>query len=117
MRNEDGSLNREKLGSEVFQNAKELSALNRIIHPAVKQKIREEILKLDEGLIVIEAALLVEDHYDEICDELWYVYAPTQERVKRLYRKPGLFGSEILQHHPQSAKRDRIQKSLRLSDR
>lgn len=89
MRNEDGSLNREKLGSEVFQNAKELSALNRIIHPAVKQKIREEILKLDEGLIVIEAALLVEDHYDEICDELWYVYAPTQERVKRLYENRG----------------------------
>ena len=29
----------------------------------------------------VEAALLIEDHYDEICDELWYIYA--DERVRR----------------------------------
>ena len=25
--------------------------------------------------VVIEAALLIEEHYEEICDELWYIHA------------------------------------------
>lgn len=30
---------------------------------------------------MIESALLMEDHYEELCDELWYIYA--DERVRR----------------------------------
>ena len=33
---------------------------------------------------MIEAALLIEDKYDEICDEMWYVYADEQTRIERL---------------------------------
>ena len=35
-------------------------------------------------IIVIEAALLIEDHYEEICDEIWYVKADEEIRRKRL---------------------------------
>lgn len=28
-----------------------------------------------------EAALLLEDHYEEVCDELWYIYASEDERM------------------------------------
>ena len=31
--------------------------------------------------LVLEAALLIEEHYDEICDELWYIY--TSENIRR----------------------------------
>ena len=34
---------------------------------------------------VLEAALLLEDHYDEICHELWYIY--TEESVRRIRLK------------------------------
>lgn len=33
------------------------------------------------ALLVLEAALLIEEHYDEICDELWYIY--TREESAR----------------------------------
>ena len=34
----------------------------------------------------LEAALLIEEKYDEICDELWYVYAEEGVRRERLKR-------------------------------
>ena len=40
---EDGSINRERLGSIVFQKETELAALNAIVHPAVKRYIIADI--------------------------------------------------------------------------
>ena len=33
---------------------------------------------------MVEAALLIEEHYDEVLDELWYVYVPEVIRRDRL---------------------------------
>ena len=38
---------------------------------------------------MLEAALLIEEGYDQILDELWYVYAPEQLRLKRLEESRG----------------------------
>ena len=42
--------------------------------------------KQGTSYVFIEAALLIEDHYDEICDELWYIYADERVRRDRLRR-------------------------------
>ena len=85
---EDGSINRERLGSIVFQKETELAALNAIVHPAVKRYIIADIEEKrrtgDVKLYVIEAALLIEDGYKAICDEIWYIYVEKEERIKRL---------------------------------
>ena len=84
---EDLSINRKALGQIVFQDENELSVLNQITHPAVKAEICRRIQKEKERgtkLFVLEAALLIEEHYDEICDELWYIYTDVQIRRQRL---------------------------------
>lgn len=89
---EDGKLNREKLSELVFQDQEKLGRLNGIVHPQVKQAVRQEIdraAKDGKELVVVEAALLIEAGYQDICDELWYIYVPAQERVKRLYENRG----------------------------
>ena len=90
---EDGSIDRGKLGSIVFKKEAELEALNHIVHPAVKQYILEDIRQKKAGgqvnLYVIEAALLIEDGYKEICDELWYIYVEKEERISRLLNGRG----------------------------
>ncbi len=87
----DGSLDRAMLSEVVFADPAKLKRLNGIIHPMVKEYIRGEIscLSLEDPLriIVVEAALLIEDHYDEICDEIWYVYADESVRRERLKRE------------------------------
>lgn len=85
--NEDLTINRKTLGKIVFSDEGELLYLNRITHPAVKIEIQKQIArarKTGAGLFVLEAALLIEEHYDEICDELWYIYTDRKIRRERL---------------------------------
>lgn len=81
---EAGNLNRKRIAELIFKDPVKLEQMNRIVHPAVKTYIRKAIeneRKLDTSYVFVEAALLIEDHYEEICDELWYIYA--DERVRR----------------------------------
>lgn len=83
----DGTIDRRKLGDIVFKNKTDLEKLNGIVHPAVKEYILADIeKKREEGTVfyVIEAALLIEDGYKAICDEIWYIYVEREERLKRL---------------------------------
>lgn len=84
---EDGRIDRPKLGSIVFEDAEKLQVLNDIMHPAVKEEIRRRIQKQEEtgtALFVLEAALLIEEGYGEICKELWYLHVDRQVRIERL---------------------------------
>lgn len=86
--NDDGTINRRKLGEVVFCNRDELFVLNEIMHPAVKETIVQMIQSEQEkgtDYFVLEAALLLEDGYSQICDELWYIY--TDEDTRRLRLK------------------------------
>lgn len=95
---DDQEIDRKKLGSIVFSDTKKLQKLNSIIHPRVKRYIRdkkEEEQKKRTELFVIEAALLIEDHYEEICDELWYIHTPDDVRRKRLKKSRGYSDEKI----------------------
>ena len=90
---EDKNINREKLASIVFNNEPLLKRLNSIIHPAVEENIINSIYNAyvweGQKLFVIEAALLIEAGYKDICNELWYVYADEQTRIERLLNSRG----------------------------
>lgn len=82
-----GEIDREKLAAIVFSDDNELKALNHIVHPAVKEEIKRKIAaekRKCTRLFLVEAALLIEDHYEEICDEFWYVYVKKEIRKNRL---------------------------------
>lgn len=81
---EDGFIDRKRMGQMIFSDPELLRKTNEILHPAVKTYIINEKKKAKEegvSLFVIEAALLLEDNYRAICDELWYIY--TREEVRR----------------------------------
>ena len=85
--NADTTINRKDLGQIVFRDEAQLSVLNGIMHPAVKTEVQKRISrekKKGTKLFFLEAALLIEEHYDEICDELWYIYTSEPIRRQRL---------------------------------
>ena len=85
--NEDKTINRGKLGPIVFGDSEKLQLLNQIMHPAVKNYIIHWIASEREketAYFFLEAALLLEEHYSQICDELWYIYADETVRRNRL---------------------------------
>lgn len=81
-------IHRGRMSVLVFQHPEKREQLNQIVHPAVKQYIRKDIERCrKEGTVaiyVLEAALLIEDGYKQICDEIWYVFAEEEQRIKRL---------------------------------
>lgn len=97
--NGDMTINRGKLSEVVFVSRKKLEKLNGIIHPLVKEYIGMEIAREKKekkvNLVVIEAALLIEDHYEVLCDELWYVYADEAVRRERLKASRGYTDERI----------------------
>ena len=95
---EKGELDRKKLSDIVFGDPKELNVLNEIVHPAVKEEVNKKIKKEERkntNLLIVESAVLVEDHYNEICDELWYVYVEDSIRRKRLKYARGYEDSKV----------------------
>lgn len=87
-----GRIDRKKVAGIVFPRPKILAKLNEIIHPAVKKEILRRAAEEEQRgrrLFVIEAALLIEDHYDEICADMWYIYAKEALRRQRLKEERG----------------------------
>ena len=83
----DKTLDRKRISDVVFAEAEKRQKLNEIIHPAVKDYIQEALEKealAGRKIAVVEAALLLEDHYQDFLDEIWYVYADEQARIRRL---------------------------------
>ncbi len=90
---QDGEFDRKKLGDFVFSDPDLLTRMNKVIHPAV----HENVLRLldtartaHKKLAVIEAALLLEAGYQQICEEVWYIHAEKNVRMKRLKEGRGI---------------------------
>ena len=84
----DGSIDRKKLGAIVFHDADKLERLNAITHPAVRTEIDRQIAAARQTggytYFALEAALLLEEGYDAVCDEIWYIYVDSETRIQRL---------------------------------
>ena len=97
--NSDGSFNREKLAKVIFSDKLKRDIMNSMVHPAVKEYvIRQQEYEKERGelsLLVLEAALLIEEHYDKICDELWYIYTSEESRRDRLKASRGYSDEKI----------------------
>ena len=94
----DGNLDRALIAKMMFEDSQLRDRLNNLVHPAVKAQVRwiaEEMRQLDAGILVVEAALLIEGGYREICDELWYIYADEDIRRERLRESRGYTDERI----------------------
>lgn len=90
---DDGTIDNRRMAALVFRDQTLLEQVNAIIHPAVKDYILQEMeTEREKGeidFLFLEAALLIEGGYRPILDELWYVYAGEETRIKRLMESRG----------------------------
>jgi dephospho-CoA kinase len=90
----DGNIDRRILGGKVFGAPGELQRLNELIWPEIRTLIREEIAQIrttdKNAFIVLEAAVLIEAGWQDLCDEIWVVYTSTKSAVDRLRTRNGL---------------------------
>lgn len=90
----DGSLDREKLGSIVFNDDAARAMLNSIVHPAVHELRRSMVEQIERerpnAVVVYDVPLLVEAAAEFPFDLIVVTHAPRKTRVKRLVDERGL---------------------------
>lgn len=85
-----GRVDRSKLGRVVFADPAALAALNALVHPRVLERCREMIGELEAkgvGLVVIDAALLLETDPPFDLDLVIALRAPREVQEERLAAK------------------------------
>lgn len=112
----NGELNRRKLGQLVFSHPDELAKLNSITHPAIKAKIEDRIndLKVQgyNGIVVVDAALLLEAGWETMVDQVWVVDAPMEKRIERIMKRDNLTRDQALSRiNSQMSQQERIAKA------
>ncbi len=90
----DGTIDRKRLGPIVFSDPAQLKRLEAIVHPKMFERMREMVARMRaEGVtapIVIEAAILIEAHWQPLFDEIWLVMAPREHVIRRIEMERGL---------------------------
>jgi dephospho-CoA kinase len=99
MLDDKGEVQRRLLAAVVFSDAQERKALEAMVHPWIKGRIREEVEAARAGgsarLIVLDAAVMLEAGWHDVCDRLVFVDAPRDERLRRVAAQRGWTEAEL----------------------
>jgi len=97
--NQDGTLNRKKLGDLVFNDPDSRDKLNALMHPLVKSELIKQIQILrdkQESLVILDIPLLYESGFESLCDKIIVVYTPETLQKERLMSRNGYTEAEAL---------------------
>ena len=98
----DGTLDRKALGAIVFADPVQLTRLEHLIHPVVRQHILDWLAALPSGspaiptIAVIDAIKLIESGWPAHCDAVWVVTAPRASQISRLMQTRGLSEADAI---------------------
>jgi len=94
----DGTLDRSKLGSLVFGDADKRAVLNSILHPYIiarqDQRLREWETEDPRGIAVVDAALMIESGGYKRFDKLIVAYCSPEVQLKRVMARKNLSREE-----------------------
>lgn len=94
-----GRIDKRKMAAKIFGDEALRGRVNGIVHPAVKAyltaQIKQERAAEKLKFLFIEAALLIEEGYAGIVDELWYIHAEEEIRRQRLKNGRGYTDEKI----------------------
>ena len=110
--NKDKSVNRLILGGIVFSDPSKLQALNEISHPLIAEMVMKEFESIvsddSNGIVFLEAALLIEANWYNMCHRIWVITLEVAEERRRLQKRDDLSESEA---------RSRLESQLSIKER
>ena len=89
----NGNIDRKKLGKIVFGNSKKLRKLESINYPYIEEKVSKLINSTDKD-VVIEAALIMRSEIYKMCNSLIYVNSKTADIINRMKKKRNISEKE-----------------------
>lgn len=96
----DGEIDRRGLAARIFADPEERRALEAIVHPAVREAVRQRLAEIGReepsARVVLEVPLLFEIGMDRDCDVRVVVFVPEALQLERLVARDGLDREEAL---------------------
>lgn len=96
----DKTLNRQMLGEIVFADEAKRDQLNKIVHPAVREKMiekRDAYLQAKAPCVVLDIPLLYENNLTHLVDKTIVVYADEDVQLQRLMERNEYTEQEAIQ--------------------
>jgi dephospho-CoA kinase len=93
-----GEVDRRKLGGKVFGNPEAMEKLNAITHPRIRQGLKdgiEEAGRTGYQMVVLDAAILIEAGWTDLCDQVWVATAPEDQVVQRIQSRNNLTEEQV----------------------
>ena len=89
---ENGELSREKLGKIIFTNKEDRQMLESILHPMIKEDIRQFFSASEkrEEIVFVAVPLLFEAKFEDLFDKIVLIYADDEIRIDRLIERNDL---------------------------
>ena len=94
---EEGQIDRRKLGNLVFADHQALSHLERITHPIVIQTAQQLIARAPANIVAVEAIKLIESGMADQYDAIWVVIADKDVQLSRLVSRRKLSEAQARQ--------------------
>ena len=92
---DNGTIDRKKLADIVFNDADKLLLLNKIVHAAVRDDIREFTHQSQQYPVFVETAILYQSEIDRMVDAVWDVTAPVDVRICRVMKRNSLTAEQV----------------------
>jgi dephospho-CoA kinase len=95
--NEFGKLDRKKIADLVFNSPTQLTQLNNIVHPLVKNHFIEWLkIHSNAPFVIKEVAILFETGGDKACDKVILVTAPEEIKIDRAMKRDNVSKETIV---------------------
>jgi dephospho-CoA kinase len=94
---QQGNLDRRKLGRIVFASVSDRQWLEELIHPYVKECLISEAKRLAPSTVVMVIPLLFEAKMQDLVTETWAIVCDRQQQLQRLINRNHLSETEALQ--------------------
>ena len=93
-----GEVDRRALGGKVFGNPEAMDKLNAITHPRIRLGLKdgiEEAGRKGYQVVVLDAAILIEAGWTDLCDQVWVATSPEDQVVQRIQARNNLTEEQV----------------------
>ena len=80
----------------IFKNPTEKIWLENIIHPLVKESIKNQSIEMNAQCLILEIPLIFEANFTDLCTEIWLIKCSQEIQLKRLMNRDKISETEAL---------------------
>jgi len=105
----DGDLKRDRLRELIFSDEQARLELEAILHPLIRQRMRDRLKNLEADYAILAIPLLLETGQSETVDRILVVDCPEETQIRRVCSRDGISGKRVRKIlSAQSSRRERL---------